>query len=106
MTCRCEKFTSTPLRFTYHSLTVIAERTEPLSTEENIVAEKKTPFDVLGTHPFPQEQWRCAFVSEWARLSEGCADQVQTAEAAEELYARYGARNPTEVAREEWGDPS
>ena len=71
-----------------------------------MVAEKKTPFDVLGTHPFPQEQWRCAFVSEWARLSEGCADKVQTAEAAEELYARYGARNPTEVAREEWGDPS
>jgi hypothetical protein len=67
--------------------------------------QKKSPFDVLGTHPYPQQQWRCAFVAEWARLAEGCADATQTAEAAAELYARYGTRNPTEVAREEWGGP-
>ena len=65
--------------------------------------QQKSPFEVLGTHPYPQQEWRCAFVSEWARLAEGCADVAQTVEAAEELYARHGARNPTEVAREEWG---
>ncbi|MDR6539691.1 hypothetical protein [Variovorax soli] len=71
-----------------------------------MTGQQKSPFDVLGTHPYPREQWRCAFVSEWARLAEGCADKAQTDEAAEELYAWYGARNPAEVAREEWGDPS
>jgi hypothetical protein len=65
--------------------------------------QQKSPFDVLGTHPYPRQEWRCAFVSEWARLAEGCADVAQTVEAAEELYARHGARNPAEVAREEWG---
>ncbi|MBT2301222.1 hypothetical protein J7E70_12195 [Variovorax paradoxus] len=68
--------------------------------------QQESPFDVLGTHPHPQQEWRCAFVVEWARLAEGCADVSQTAEAAAELYARHGARNPTEVAREEWGGPT
>ena len=71
-----------------------------------MIRQQESPFDVLGTHPYPQQAWRCAFVAEWARLADGCADVTQTDEAAAELYARHGARDPSEVAREEWGDPA
>jgi hypothetical protein len=47
-----------------------------------------------------------AFTDEWYRLAEGCADLEQTADAARELYTAHVARNPEEVAREEWGTPA
>jgi hypothetical protein len=50
-------------------------------------------------------EWQRAFVAEWQRLAEGCADLAQTADLALELYAPHGTRDPVKVAREEWGTP-
>lgn len=52
------------------------------------------------------QAWQWAFINEWCRLAEGRADLEQTADAALELYTAHGARNPVEVAREEWGMPA
>ena len=58
-----------------------------------------------GQHLLHGEQWQRAFINEWCRLAEGRADLQQTADAALEIYTAHGARNPEEVAREEWGMP-
>jgi len=52
------------------------------------------------------QEWQVAFINEWCRLAEGRADLGETADAALELYTVHCARNPEEVAREEWGMPA
>ncbi|RZL88820.1 MAG: hypothetical protein EOP82_21630 [Variovorax sp.] len=61
-----------------------------------------TPSEPLDS----RDAWQHAFVAEWHRLSEECADLEQTAELASELYPSRGTGNPVEVAREEWGTPA
>jgi hypothetical protein len=60
----------------------------------------------IGTPLNQSQEWQRAFLTEWYRLSEGCADLEQTADFAAELYASHGTRSAVEVAREEWGTPA
>ena len=46
--------------------------------------------------------WQHAFLAEWHRLAEGCADLEQTADLAIEVYTQQRARDPVQVARELW----
>ena len=62
-------------------------------------------FLIHGTADATQA-WQRAFVAEWQRLAEGCADLEQTADLALELYPIRGAQDPVHVAREEWGTPA
>ena len=52
-----------------------------------------------------RQEWERAFIAEWCCLAEGRADLEQTADAAAELYEVNSARDPMEVARQEWGTP-
>lgn len=68
--------------------------------------QPETPTSQLGKpHAAHRQQWQQAFMNEWNSLSEGCADLEQTEDFATELYPTHGARNPIDVAREEWGAP-
>lgn len=58
-----------------------------------------------AARPKHTQEWQRAFVAEWQRLAEGCADLEQTADLALELYATRGTRNPVDIAREAWGAP-
>jgi hypothetical protein len=49
------------------------------------------------------QTWQHAFLAEWYRLAEGCADLEQTADLAIEVYTQQRARDPAQVARELWG---
>lgn len=51
-------------------------------------------------------EWQRAFMTEWYRLAEGCADMHQTADLAIEAYPNNQDRDPAQVAREEWGQPA
>jgi hypothetical protein len=68
--------------------------------------QPETPTMQLGKPLDLQQEWQRAFMAEWYRLSEGCADLEQTADFAAELYASRGTCSPVEVAREEWGTPA
>ena len=61
--------------------------------------------DKLPNHRDRPQLWQQAFVAEWQRLAEGCADLEQTADLALELYATRSAEDPVHVARLEWGPP-
>ena len=68
--------------------------------------QANVPTVTCGEQRSHTQEWQSAFANEWYRLAEGCADLEQTADAALELYGAHGARNPEEVAREEWGTPA
>lgn len=68
--------------------------------------QPNAPIAAYGQQLSHSLEWQSAFIDEWCRLAEGRADLGQTAEAALELYTAHGARNPEEVAREEWGMPA
>ena len=51
-------------------------------------------------------EWQQAFIAEWLRLAEGCADLLQMADTANELYQTHWASDPVEIAREEWLKPN
>jgi hypothetical protein len=65
--------------------------------------EPETRHQIRGVPMSHFQEWQFAFVEEWLRLSEGCADLLQTADVANELYAANKDRDPAELAREEWG---
>ncbi|MDR6859955.1 hypothetical protein [Variovorax guangxiensis] len=70
------------------------------------MSQANVPIVACGEQRSPSREWQSAFIREWYRLAEGCADLEQTADAALELYTAHGARNPEEFAREEWGTPA
>ncbi|MGO4394429.1 hypothetical protein AB4Z46_24005 [Variovorax sp. M-6] len=50
-----------------------------------------------------REAWLHLFHQEWARLTEGLADDESVTEVAIELYEKEGERDPIEVALELFG---
>lgn len=49
-----------------------------------------------------RQAWQHAFLAEWHRLAEGCADLEQS-DLAIDVYTQQRARNLSQVARELWG---
>lgn len=70
-----------------------------------MIWQPATPTLQLGQPLSHCQEWERAFVAEWCRLADGCADYEQTSDLALELYPQKGACDPVEVAREEWGTP-
>ncbi|OUM01738.1 hypothetical protein [Variovorax sp. JS1663] len=60
----------------------------------------------LGKPLSHSQEWQLAFADEWCRLAEGMADEHQVYDLANELYPVHGARDPVEVAREDWDTPA
>ena len=71
-----------------------------------MIWQPETPTPQHGKPVNRSQEWQRAFVQEWCRLADGVADEQQVYDLTEELYPLRGARDPREVAREEWGTPA